>query len=615
MAFLVKGNLAGYLCDDCLEAISHVKIRIYRPELQRDHTAAAVAATKDTFRALTDEQVETKSKRILAEGTTDELGNFEVAIGGNYAGDAFEIDFYCGNVPRFPPKPKLNFESRQFHLTTVLPQWRQSNRETVLENDLIFSWKYTLPAKWWCFIRGFYFDAWTICGHLVDYKQQKPIEGLTVIAMDADFLTDDKLGSAVTDATGHFRIDYTSRDFKQTFLSPFLNLETDVNFPFASGPDVYFLLEYAGNKIPFETVTNRRSNVSYCLCVELCLKPDSIPETTYPSYFTHFGRSARHAIQAGIQAATGKTVVGDNAFYASILLQGSLNKKLNGQPMEYMFEYQEVTNPAAPLTPGGWQPVTPAMIGETNIGFTYTLLPITFENYYINRAPTTLGQDVVLNGNWIQMPQAGNFVPHTDTDILNLNTEAITGVATRNMAGMTIGALTVNAARPHITNRYIAIRMKVREIGSASAGIVAGTSRPIAIFNVRYNNVPKYGSWAPQTVSGQLAVVSLDIVEIVEGLVGCSKITTDLHVKYNVRNENIGSISLQMVGPGLPASSFAPISLGTPEVAGTVTPLPAVVVKDLAPCAYTIQLTATVKLTTGDGGPGPISDLISFCKV
>src|SRR5262249_32099947 len=41
----------------------------------------------------------------------------------------------------------------------------------------------------------------------------KPLVGLQVRAYDKDFIFDDKLGTAVTDAQGKFRIDYYEMDF------------------------------------------------------------------------------------------------------------------------------------------------------------------------------------------------------------------------------------------------------------------------------------------------------------------------------------------------------------------------------------------------------------------
>jgi hypothetical protein len=54
-------------------------------------------------------------------------------------------------------------------------------------------------------------------GTVVEEDSGRPIPGLHVRAFDKDLLFDDKLGVAVTDAKGAFRIDYTELDFSSIF--------------------------------------------------------------------------------------------------------------------------------------------------------------------------------------------------------------------------------------------------------------------------------------------------------------------------------------------------------------------------------------------------------------
>jgi len=535
---------------------------------------------------------------------------------------AFDIDFVCSTVPGRPNPPKGKKEY-QFHITTIYPKWIRDQKE-----NLIFNWNYAITAKFWCQIRGHYFDAWVIIGVLTDCTSGAPLPGVTVKAMDADLITDDFIGSGVTDSAGHFRIDYTSADFKKTFLSPVINVETDKTWPFfSSGPDVYFKLEIGGNPISFETSANRRKNVGYCLCVRLCVKELVIVDQPVPASFTRIGRSARFKIVNEINAATGKSMrpgFDNYAFYSSIILVGSLSKKLNGQPMEYMFEFQEVAAPGDPLLAGAWNPITPAMIPKTVIGYLWTLTgdilnPVETEDYYINGNPV-IEKTVNFNGNWIQMPQDTNFAPHIDTDILTLNTEALMPVVHINVNTMTIGNATIPGVAAHVPNRYFALRMKQRQWGNAATEVVAGTSRPIAVFNARYDRVPKYGSWIPTKIDNQMTVCSLDIEEIILSMGGCGKITNALTVKINARNENLGAVSLTLTGPAKPGQSFSfpAIAATQPEVFNnSIHPVivPINSVNDLLPCAYTVTLSVSVLLTTGDYVPNPFYDFISFCKV
>jgi hypothetical protein len=52
-----------------------------------------------------------------------------------------------------------------------------------------------------------------IVGTIVEAESGKPLAGLQVRAFDKDLLFDDKLGTAVTDATGNYVIYYSSLDF------------------------------------------------------------------------------------------------------------------------------------------------------------------------------------------------------------------------------------------------------------------------------------------------------------------------------------------------------------------------------------------------------------------
>jgi hypothetical protein len=623
MKAYIKGNLRGFLCESCFENLTDTKVLLYQTLPDANVTAAAVSSSKETFHPVNEEEANARKELLLATAVTDESGNFTIEVSEKNLEQAFDIDFVCGSVPRGPKPPKGGKEV-QFHITTIYPKWRTENNE-----DLVYNWNYTISAKWWCTIRGRYFDAWVICGILTDCKTGAPLKGVTVTAMDADLITDDLLGSSVTDGAGHFRIDYTSADFKKTFLSPIINVETDKEFPFFfnSGPDVYFKLNIGGTPIAFETAADRRKNVGHCLCVSLCVKDLVIEEPTIPASFTHIGRAARFKIVDEINPGTGKTMrpgYDNYAFYSTMVLVGSLSKKLNTLPMEYMFEYQEVASPGDPLLPGSWLPVTPGMIPKTVIGYLWTLTgdpmnPVDTENYYINGNPAT-EKTVNFNGNWIQMPQDANFAPHIDTDILKLNTEALMPIVHVNVNTMTIGSATIPAVAAHVSNRYFALRMKQRQWGNAATEVVAGTSRPVAIFNARYDNVPRHGSWVPTKINNQLAVYSLDLEEIILGAGGCGKITNKLTVYYNARNENLGSVSLQLIGPAKPGQSFSfpAIAATQPEVFSNSThPVIAPVnsVNELLPCAYTVWLRVTLLLTTGEDIPDPLYDFISFCKV
>ena len=43
MAYIFRGRLCGYICDECPEPLSRVKVRLYRTAEGRNVTALAVA--------------------------------------------------------------------------------------------------------------------------------------------------------------------------------------------------------------------------------------------------------------------------------------------------------------------------------------------------------------------------------------------------------------------------------------------------------------------------------------------------------------------------------------------------------------------------------------------
>ena len=78
-----------------------------------------------------------------------------------------------------------------------------------------------------------------VIGTVVEEESGKPLAGLQVRVFDKDILFDDKLGVALTDAAGAFRINYSQLDF-----SSFLGTETM--------PELYIrIFDATGKKLLF----------------------------------------------------------------------------------------------------------------------------------------------------------------------------------------------------------------------------------------------------------------------------------------------------------------------------------------------------------------------------
>jgi hypothetical protein len=275
MAYIFRGHLGGFICAQCPEALSNVRVRLYRNRPEQNVTLLAVASPEDTSVILTDKQVKEKASSLLAETETNNDGLFIFELGEkqNYHGEAFEVDVYCETMPyqKIGPNPP---PPRQFTITTLQPLWRQS------ETGFLWVWDYCLPARFWSAIRAL-FGAQVICGHVTIYGTQEPVSHVTVTAFDANWF-DDPLGSAVTDGAGIFRIDYTHRPFLATLFSQLTPL-----LPNASGPDVHFRIQRGVTDLLDEPKSRGRQpdrvDIGSCFCVDLCVEADQIvpiPEQT-----------------------------------------------------------------------------------------------------------------------------------------------------------------------------------------------------------------------------------------------------------------------------------------------------------------------------------------------
>ena len=345
MTYIFKGRLCGYICEDCSEPLSRVKVRLYRTRSEQNVTALAVASPKDTFAVLADKDAAEKKRSLLGEFETNDAGEFVAELGEKqkYNGEAFEVDVYCETVPgrkatEEPPKPL------QFSVTVVQPEWRRR------DNALVAAWDYCISARYWCFIRA-KFDAWVICGRVVVCDTKAPVPQVKVSALDRDWLQDDPLGTAVTDASGKFRIDYHAGDFKKDIFG--------FNIELFGGPDIYFKVEsLSGSTLlaePPSTGRNAgRENRGPCFCVELCLK--EAPVVTH-AWFTRVGDFAiysdidylgsgltQHAAPFGFPGAHGGPGYG---FFGAMKLVGDcpVTYPGGGGAMRYRFLYDDGTGP------------------------------------------------------------------------------------------------------------------------------------------------------------------------------------------------------------------------------------------------------------------------------
>ena len=201
----------------------------------------------------------------------------------------------------------------------------------------------------------------------------------------------------------------------------------------------------------------------------------------------------------------------------------------------------------------------------------------------------------------------GFFVPNGD--MLNAMTPTLAASPAISVLGVHAGQSSTALGAPLAHNRHIGLRMRVREVGNPASEANAGTCAHVAIENTAYNGVAKGGSWAPSTVSGQLCVCSVDVLQLQAA--GCAGISSGLDVLFTASHPNLGTVSLSMAGPGGPYGFTLPPAVPG-ERFGTATN--GFVIGSLADCAYIITLSVSLLLTTGDSIPNPIHDQIGFCK-
>ena len=420
--YIFKGSLCGFICPECPEPISNVKVRLYRLRADQNAAVLAVANPKDTLALLSDEQVLEKSGMLLAEVETDAEGRYHFELGDKqrYKGEAFEVDIYCGTVPRqkpgrVPPKPL------QISLTTVQPLWRQRD-----DNSLAV-WDYCLSSRFWCYFRSL-FGAWTICGRLrTCASPQTPIVGATIRAIDADWLQDDPLGSAVTDATGRFRIDYQSSDFKKDVLG--LNIEL------FGGPDVYFTAELGGINILNETQSDGRKpgreNISHCFCVELCSDEVQPPNVEDVPHWQQVEIFDIHPFPSGSGfSAEGYAGGAANSyvFGGGVALKGNCPLRNIAAPanaLEYRFRIGEWTWPGGTDDPAALPSIAPAaivpvtQIATTHVGYVFYTNGFGFSD----SAQVNIGPGDLLADGWIRIDGKAVTVDMRDgtTSVVNVN--------------------------------------------------------------------------------------------------------------------------------------------------------------------------------------------------
>lgn len=273
MTYLFCGQLSGQIAPGFSEPLAGATLRLYKYRGTKYVSGLSVADPGATLTMLSPDARQAKKASFITETTADGEGRFIFTLDeqSDYDGGPCELDLLLTNAPhqvdQAPKRPV------QIPLTTL--RLKVQNRD-----ETLVAWEYCLPAAFWREVRAA-FDAWVICGRVLAQDAAQPMCNVRITAFDADWLQDDRLGSAVTDAAGKFRIDYTRADFTRTPLSPLFNREN-------GGPDLYFKLETPeGAPLLIEPKSQGfaagRANANHCFFIEFNVEqaPVMSPERVY----------------------------------------------------------------------------------------------------------------------------------------------------------------------------------------------------------------------------------------------------------------------------------------------------------------------------------------------
>jgi hypothetical protein len=606
MAHVFEGRLRGRFCDDdCIESISDVIILLYRAE-PRSPAAGPEQEQEQEPRELAPQEIEGKASRKVGEGKTDSDGRFRITLDDRYQDGALEVDVRCTTVPGLrADRDRRERRAVQFTAAVVSPDWTRG------EQGLVARWDYIIAAIFWCWIRRL-FDAWVICGRVVTCRDRRPVPDAIVRARDADWLQDDTLGEVTTDTNGHFRIDYTSVQFRKTPFSPWINTEH------TEGPDLYFEVEYAGAVELDENQPDGRrrgrENVGACFCVELCIDAD-VPVAGEEPFFTRVGKfNIEHDFHPSGLANKAKGLSGDVGgdgwgFYSQIILCGfcPAHHPVNGQEMYYRFLYVH------PDAPGAEVPITgPAMVGDLQIEdrlVPWGADPAAHQAAYVAGAGATpdvpaptpdleppVHVIVPDAAGWVKVDQRGAGVG--PDKLLMVNTWAIVPGGAAGSPGDQPG---VDPAVPRNGTRIRIIFETTTDPANPAA-----TERQALEAGVLINNWDEAAALFADQLHGA-------------GVTPCSSLLTNLDIRYTLDHQLVGDWSIGVSGAAFNAPfnfpNPSPLAQGptAADPRGDADTINLSLVGWPA-CSYTVSMGSRRNLTTGEGNDlGRTMATFTFC--
>lgn len=488
MKFRLFGQFTGELCKECSLFFTHGIVRLYAQPVNGDVLTHAVAQPKDTLRELKTDELKSLEGSLLGTGTIDGKSNYRVEFDGDkhkYQGGPVLVVL---EIPFLEPMqgPERKHATLYYAITTLQPQWELSRAQ----DEAIARFDYCFPERITCLILQ-HFDIWVISGQVVNCDNRRlRAAGVTVTAMDADLISDDNLGSAVTDANGKFKIFYRSIDFKRTFLSPWINVETLGG----AGPDLYFIVTGPGGaELLTETRQDGkqpgRKDVGNCFCITLCVSdtgevdPGAMVWTGVGDKFIISTEGNRNNFDdegygelSPIASSRKYAISGNTAMTGQ-----KPNPLASGNPVEYRFRVSTTTS-------ANNIPALPEADFSQIIGVTPGLFSVVHLGNLVRWSPSFRIVSVSLStadidaAGWVDVRKAVNrtLVAHPDFDpadlsdpaqfwqwsdtdeMIGLNTYALTAEESHsNFGGLQAGDVVPPAERYAIEK--VAIRFEIRD--------------------------------------------------------------------------------------------------------------------------------------------------------
>ncbi len=362
----------------------------------------------------------------------------------------------------------------------------------------------------------------------------------------------------------------------------------------------------------------------------MCPPPDTIP------LFTHVGQYRVNPM-FGDYTPGGTTTIGDFAFTGTIPLIGILPDATATDAVEYRFQVAQLFPTAVAAVDVVGSMIPPTRIGQLQFWYWDAVAAawsVGSADYWVNNPGTTasipqqVGPDLVVPvnkdvkpGGWIDVPRennltiggVGRFVRNA-AELALLDTTRFTDEQfdlTTPPPGLAAGDSLANADRSAAPTFQILFESR-KVLGGAAVN--SNDLAVIAFSNTRYTYL-RHPTWAGGVVTSR-AVCSLDIGELKPPVgTGCDRLGTELTALFTAYHPYLDSVSVFFEGNGALPAPLAPAVSADGEAAST--PAGEIIdISALAPCAYILWLSVTVRLTAGFGliGSATETDHIAFCK-